>query len=116
VSTDARAVHLLPAGELFEQGYPSTSVAVCGELVTSAPDGDEEDPGYCGDCVHAAIQWEQGARSYLDDLAATVELAGARSALRVLLTLADDAPTLTDEELRSRLTALAGRFSVMGSQ
>jgi hypothetical protein len=48
-------------------------------------------------------------RSYLDHLVATVELAGARSALGALLTLADDAPTLTDAELRSRLTVLAGR-------
>jgi hypothetical protein len=34
----------------------STSVAVCGELVTSEPDG-EEDPSYCPKCVRAAIRW-----------------------------------------------------------
>jgi hypothetical protein len=155
VSADALGgVHLLPAGEAFERGYPSTRLAVCGEPVTSAPDGDEEDPGYCTDCLSAAIRWGQGASteidpcphcgdtsdmqvitntaptaqawkcgacgtewaitvvnpcSYLDYLAATVELAGTRSALRALLSLADDAPGLTDAELRSRLMVLAGR-------
>jgi hypothetical protein len=52
-----RAVHLLPAGELFEQGYPNTSVTVCGEPVTSGPDGDEMDPVYCLECVSAALRW-----------------------------------------------------------
>jgi hypothetical protein len=51
-----RAVHLLPAGELFEQGYPNTSVAVCGEPVTSRPDGDEVDPSYCPEWVRAALR------------------------------------------------------------
>ncbi|HET9256056.1 MAG TPA: hypothetical protein VFO16_12755 [Pseudonocardiaceae bacterium] len=159
MSADAlEGVHLIAADEVFRRGYPaSTRLAVCGESVTSAPDGDEADPGYCGDCVSAAIQrshgmddpcprcgstrdvkvitgtspkvqaWECGAcgtewaitavnpRSYLDYLVATVELAGARSALRALLTLADDAPRLPDAELRSRLTALAGR-AVMRSR
>lgn len=57
VSALGQSVHLLPAGELFEQGYPSTSVAVCGEPVTTAPDNGEDDPGYCAECVRAAIVW-----------------------------------------------------------
>jgi hypothetical protein len=52
-----RAVHLLPTGELFEQGYPNTSVAVCGEPVTSGPDGDEVNLSYCSQCVGAALRW-----------------------------------------------------------
>jgi hypothetical protein len=58
MSTDAlgRAVHLLPAGEHFRQGYRSTPVAVCGEPVTSGADG-EDDPHYCPDCVREAIRW-----------------------------------------------------------
>ncbi|MGH3975003.1 MAG: hypothetical protein ACRDS9_16985 [Pseudonocardiaceae bacterium] len=56
MSAPEQAVHLLPAGEVFRQGYPSTSVAVCGELVTSEPDG-ENDPHYCPECVRAAIRW-----------------------------------------------------------
>ena len=156
MSADALGgVHLVPAGDVFRDRYPNTPSAVCGEPVTSRPEGDEENPGYCGDCVTSAMVWVQGAsaeiepcphcgttsdvkvitdsppnvqawtcgtcsadwcvtvvnpRSYLDYLAATVELAGARSALRALLTLADDAPGLTDTELRTRLVALAGRF------
>ncbi|MGH8571014.1 MAG: hypothetical protein ACREX8_00355 [Gammaproteobacteria bacterium] len=47
---------------------------------------------------------------YLDQLAATVELRGAaRSILAQVITLAAQAATLTDPELRQRLTALADR-------
>ncbi|MGH3885514.1 MAG: hypothetical protein ACRDSZ_02920 [Pseudonocardiaceae bacterium] len=46
---------------------------------------------------------------YLDRLTAAVEqLAAPRSILRQIITLADDAPTLPDQELRERLLALAG--------
>jgi hypothetical protein len=51
-----RSVHLLSAGEVFREGYPTTSVAVCGEPVTSGLDSDE-DPRYCPQCVRAAQQW-----------------------------------------------------------
>ncbi|MGH3673342.1 MAG: hypothetical protein ACRDSH_22405 [Pseudonocardiaceae bacterium] len=50
-------VHLLPAGEAFRHGYESTAVAVCGEPVTSGPDGGDVDPHYCSECVRAAVQW-----------------------------------------------------------
>lgn len=51
-------VHLLPAGEAFPQRgcYPNTPVAVCGEVVTSASDS-EEDPRFCSDCVRVAMRW-----------------------------------------------------------
>ncbi len=54
-----RAVHLLPAGEAFWQGYGSASVAICGDLVTGREPGDEDDPDphYCPECVEAAIWW-----------------------------------------------------------
>jgi transposase-like protein len=49
-------------------------------------------------------------RPYFDRLAATVEQFGAtRSVLRQLITLADDAATLSDTALRDRLLALADR-------
>jgi hypothetical protein len=44
---------------------------------------------------------------YLDHLAAVVELAAARSVLRDVITLADQAPRLTDEQLKFRLVMLA---------
>ena len=48
--------------------------------------------------------------AYFDQLAATVEQLGAtRSVLRAVITLADDAATLSDQELRDRLLALADR-------
>jgi hypothetical protein len=56
VSALGRASHLLPAGELFRPGYSGTSVAVCGEPVTSGPDS-EEDPNYCPDCVSEVLRW-----------------------------------------------------------
>jgi hypothetical protein len=47
---------------------------------------------------------------YFDRLAATVEQLGAtRSVLRQVITLADDAATLSDKELRDRLVTLADR-------
>lgn len=52
-----RAVHLLPADEVFRQGYgSSTLVAACGEPVSSEPNGPE-DPSYCLECVRAALRW-----------------------------------------------------------
>jgi hypothetical protein len=46
-------------------------------------------------------------RPYLDHLAATVDLAAARPVLQEIITLADQAPRLTDEQRRFRLRALA---------
>ncbi|MGH3764905.1 MAG: hypothetical protein ACRDTX_07120 [Pseudonocardiaceae bacterium] len=46
-------------------------------------------------------------RPFLDHLAGTVELAAARLTLRGVCALADQAPGLTDTELRARLVALA---------
>ncbi|HET9254284.1 MAG TPA: hypothetical protein VFO16_03655 [Pseudonocardiaceae bacterium] len=63
----------------------------------------------CGACGTDWALTVVNPRSYLDHLVATVELAGARFALRALLTLADTAPALTDADLRARLAALAGR-------
>ena len=48
--------------------------------------------------------------AYLDQLTATVEETGrSRWMLGQLITLADDAPDLTDAQLRDRLFALADR-------
>ena len=67
-------------------------------------------------CTRCAMSWaislvNHGQRpSYFDQLAATVEQLGAtRSVLRAVITLADDAATLPDKELRDRLLALADR-------
>ncbi len=45
--------------------------------------------------------------THLADLAAVEEIGRLRRTLRQVITLADDAPTLTDEQLRDRLLALA---------
>lgn len=50
----------------------------------------------------------QAPQLHLDRLAATVQqLNAARLVLRQVITLADDADTLTDQELRARLLTLA---------
>ena len=52
----------------------------------------------------------QRSAAYFGQLAATVEEIGRlRWLLRQVITLADDAPGLSDEQLRNRLTALADR-------
>lgn len=45
---------------------------------------------------------------FLDHLSGTVDLAAARSVLREIITLGDQATGLTDEQLRFRLLTLAG--------
>jgi hypothetical protein len=47
-------------------------------------------------------------RPYLDHLTAAVNLTAARSVLREITVLAEEAPALTDEQLWFRLRALAG--------
>lgn len=51
-------------------------------------------------CAHA---------SFLAHLTASVELAAACSVLHQVIALADDASTLTDEQLQRRLLALGDR-------
>jgi ribosomal protein L37AE/L43A len=64
-------------------------------------------------CTRCGMSWAitvVNPQPYFDRLAATVEQLGAtRSVLRAVVTLADDAPTITDQQLRDRLVALADR-------
>jgi transposase-like protein len=66
-------------------------------------------------CTRCGMNWAvtlvnhgQRAAAYFEQLAATVEEIGRlRWLLRQVVTLADDAPTLTDDHLRARLASLA---------
>jgi transposase-like protein len=65
-------------------------------------------------CTRCGMNWavtlvNHGRRAaYFEQLAGTVEQLGAtRSVLRQVITLADDAATFPDSELRDRLAALA---------
>lgn len=65
-------------------------------------------------CAACGGQWwisvvNPRPQPFLDRLTGTVELAAARSVLRAVITLADEAPGISDEELRSRLLILAQR-------
>ncbi len=67
-------------------------------------------------CTRCEMAWaispvNNGQRpAYFELLAATVEQLGAtQSVLRQVITLADDAAALSDQELRDRLLALADR-------
>ncbi|MBV9013208.1 MAG: hypothetical protein JO272_14370 [Pseudonocardiales bacterium] len=59
VSVDAlgNAIHLLSTAEVFEGGFPTTMVAVCGEPVTDGPSVDDDNPRYCRKCVREALRW-----------------------------------------------------------
>jgi hypothetical protein len=62
-------------------------------------------------CAVCGVNWAVtvvNARPYLDLLTAAVDVAVARSVLRQVIALADQASILTDVELRVRLVALAG--------
>lgn len=64
-------------------------------------------PG-CGATSDARRITSTSPQPFLDRLAATVEqLSATRSVLRQVIVLADDSDTLTNGELRDRLTALA---------
>jgi ribosomal protein L37AE/L43A len=69
-------------------------------------------------CSVCTTQWAiTTVRPYFDRLAATVEqLSTTRSVLRQVITMADDAATLPDKELRDRLLVLADRARLVNSQ
>jgi len=61
-------------------------------------------------CRECGTDWWIGVinpRRYRDDLAGLVELAAARSLLRRVIALADEAPMLTNAEMRAQLVDLA---------
>ncbi len=65
-------------------------------------------------CAACCGQWwisvvNPRPQPFLDRLTGTVELAAARSVLWAVITLADEAPGISNEELRSRLLMLAQR-------
>ncbi|MGH3710388.1 MAG: hypothetical protein ACRDRQ_20290 [Pseudonocardiaceae bacterium] len=63
-------------------------------------------PGY-GTTINAQPITNTSPQPFLDRLAATVErLSATRSVLRRIIALADDSATLSNGELRDRLTAL----------
>jgi hypothetical protein len=61
-------------------------------------------------CAACRTDWAitvANPRPFLDHLAATVEVAAARSVLRGIIALAEQAPALPDDQLRARLADLA---------
>jgi hypothetical protein len=61
-----------------------------------------------GENMTASSEPTSDRPAFFDQLVATVEqLSATRSTLRQIIALADDAPGLTDAQLRDRLTALA---------
>ncbi|MBV9059409.1 MAG: hypothetical protein JOZ09_09635 [Pseudonocardiales bacterium] len=64
-------------------------------------------------CEECGTNWWIGVvnpRPYLDYLAGLVDLAAARSRLRQVIALADEAPALPDDQLRVRLAHLATQW------
>jgi hypothetical protein len=62
----------------------------------------------CGECGPHWWISVVNPRPYLDYLGGRVELAVARSMLRQVIALADEAPALPDDQLRHRLVGLIG--------
>ena len=66
-------------------------------------------------CLACGTHWWVGVvnphRWYLNHLAGSVQIAMARSVLRQVINLADQAPTLHDDHLRARLAALAAKVA-----
>jgi hypothetical protein len=55
----------------------------------------------------AVVDQRRQSAPFLDHLTVTVELAAARSVLRQVIALVDEAPALPDDQLRARLVDLA---------
>jgi hypothetical protein len=112
MSDPAHPVH---ARELFRRGYDgntpvaarsATSRVVCARKAFISK-------VQAWPCAACSGQWwismvsPRPAWLFLDHLAGTVDLAAARSVLREIITLGDQAPGLTDEQLLFRLFTLA---------
>lgn len=69
------------------------------------PRGHSEQARRSGQCR----EHTRAHASFLAQLTASVELVAARSVLHHVIVLADDAPTLTDKQLRARLLTLVTR-------
>jgi transposase-like protein len=85
----------------------------CGETAGVQPTPGISPRVKAWSCTACRTDWAittVNPQPYCDRLAATVEQLGAtRSLLRQVITLADNAATLSDKELRDRLLALADR-------
>ncbi|HEX6405178.1 MAG TPA: hypothetical protein VF003_18795 [Pseudonocardiaceae bacterium] len=84
--------------------YCGSTVGV--RLITSNP--PKVQAWSCGACGTDWAVSVVNPRPYLNHLVAAVELAAARSVLRQIIALADEAPALTDDQLRAQLARLAG--------
>jgi transposase-like protein len=89
----------------------------CGETsgVQSTPAPSNVQAWTCTACRTDWAITVVNPQPYFDRLAATVELAAARSVLRQVIMLADDAAMLSDKELRDRLLALADRVGLVAN-
>ena len=94
-------------------GTEDKACPVCGDTTGVHPTPRISPSVKAWSCAACRTDWAiivANPRPYFDRLAATVEHLGAtRSVLRAVITLADDAATLPDTELRDRLLALADR-------
>jgi transposase-like protein len=91
-------------------GTTDEACPYCGDTLGVAPTPGTSPRVKAWSCTLCRTDWAitvVNSQPYFDRLAATVELAVARSVLRQVITLADDAAMLSDKELRDRLLALA---------
>jgi hypothetical protein len=101
-------------------GTTDESCPYCGDTTGVAPTPGTSPRVQAWTCTACRTDWAitvVNPQPYFDRLAATVEqLSTTRSVLRQVITMADDAATLPDKELRDRLLALADRARLVNSQ
>jgi hypothetical protein len=82
----------------------------CGDTTSVQPTPGISPRVKAWSCAACRTDWAitvANPRPFLDHLTASVELAAARSVLRAVIALADEAPALTDDQVRARLVDLA---------
>jgi hypothetical protein len=100
-------------------GTTDESCPYCGDTTGVAPTPGTSPRVQAWTCTACRTDWAitvVNPQPYFDRLAATAELAAARSVLRQVIALADDVAMLSDKELRDRLLVLADRARLVNSQ
>jgi hypothetical protein len=96
-------------------GTTDEACPYCGDTSGVAPTPGTSPRVKAWSCTLCRTDWAitvVNPQPYCDRLAATIEqLGAARSILREIVILAGDADGLSDEQLRTRLLALAGSYA-----
>jgi ribosomal protein L37AE/L43A len=102
-------------GPFTVTGTEDEACPYCGETTAVQPTTGTSPRVQAWSCTACRTDWAitvVNPQPYFDRLAATVEQLGV---LRQVIALAEDAPTITDQQLRARLLALIPPVSMAGT-